>query len=75
MTAPIIHVWAPVPMTDEEYEDHPYAKALEMDKETCPTCTSPLMGGICLNACHLSTAQDRKFRFHMRDVLGERAKP
>lgn len=70
---PIVRVWQPIPMTDEEYEAHPYAKLLELDKATCPDCHAPTSGGICLNACHLSAAQYQRFQGGLQRVI-ERAK-
>ena len=61
-----IHVWKPVPMTDEEYEAHPYAKLLGTDKARCPDCNAPTHGGICLNACHLSAGQYQRFHAGLR---------
>lgn len=67
---PVVHVWRPVPITDEEWEAS-YGPLFGdiYQKARCPDCGALITAtGICLNACHLSTGQYRRFQAGLDDA-------
>lgn len=58
-------------MRDENFEGSIFEK-MGFDAELCPKCNAHLHGGICLNACHLSESQMKRFQLIMEQISRER---
>jgi hypothetical protein len=55
---------------DPDFEDSLW-ELLGYDNLLCPTCNAHLHGGICLNACHLSSESRARFATIMTEVADE----